>query len=197
MGGPGVRCPDVFEMAESVMVAAVEEAHARHKPVVAHDLSRGGVQAAIRSGVDGLVHAAFLDSVTIMQLKRRGMFLIPTLASLVDTTQVGRGLVEAVGLAYRAGVRIVFGTDGGVLPHGGNAEEFLAMTRAGIRPLDAIRAATVNAAAAWRIGDSVGVIAPGMAADIIAVRGDPLTDLAVLQHVRFVMISGRIASAAR
>ena len=90
--------------------------------------------------------------------------------------------------------REVFGTDGGVLlPHGRNAEEFLTLNRAGLSALDAIRAATVNAAAALGIQDSVGMVVPRMSADMIAVGGDPLADLSVLQNVKWVMLRGRVA----
>jgi imidazolonepropionase-like amidohydrolase len=133
-------------------------------------------------------------------MQTRAMFMIPTLASLTrdDSSVAARALVDATRLAHRAGVRLVFGTDGGVLPHGDNAREFTALVRAGIPALDAIRAATVGAATALGMADSVGVIAPRMIADIIAVDGDPLTDIAALGRVRFVMSRGRIArSGAR
>src|SRR6185503_17517789 len=102
-------------------------------------------------------------------------------------------LVAAVRLANRSGVTMVFGTDGGVLPHGKNAEEFRTLVDgAGLSPIEAIRAATINAAAAFRLRDSVGTIAPRMVADIIAVRGDPLADVSVLLRPVFVMSRGRI-----
>ena len=119
--------------------------------------------------------------------------MIPTLASLTanDTGAVARRLIASTRLAHSVGVRLVFGTDGGVLPHGGNAAEFQALSLAGVSALDAIRAATINAAAAFRIGDSVGAIRPGMSADIIAVDGDPLTDTGAMRRIRFVMLRGR------
>jgi imidazolonepropionase-like amidohydrolase len=89
-------------------------------------------------------------------------------------------------------VHLVFGTDGGVLPHGKNAAEFAALRRAGVSPLEAIRAATINAARAFQIADSIGTLAPGMVADLIAVEGDPLVDLEVLGRPRFVMSRGRV-----
>jgi imidazolonepropionase-like amidohydrolase len=120
--------------------------------------------------------------------------MIPTLASLTanDTSAPARALVSAVRLANQSGVTIVFGTDGGVLPHGRNAEEFRSLVAAGLSPLEAIRAATINAAAAFRLRDSVGTITPGMVADIIAVRGDPLADVGALLGPVFVMSRGRI-----
>jgi imidazolonepropionase-like amidohydrolase len=121
--------------------------------------------------------------------------MIPTLASLTrsgaDSSGESRGLVEATRLAHRAGVQLVFGTDGGVLPHGQNAAEFESLTRAGLSPLDAIRAATINAARAFGL-DSLGAIAPGMLADLVAVEGDPLAGVAAMRQVRFVMSRGRV-----
>jgi imidazolonepropionase-like amidohydrolase len=127
-------------------------------------------------------------------MAQRRAFLIPTLASLTrgDTAAVARALVHGTALAYRSGVPIVFGTDGGVLPHGRNAEEFAALRTAGISALDAIRAATSTAASAFSLIDSVGVVSPGRIADIIAVEGDPLADLDALARVRFVMSRGRV-----
>jgi imidazolonepropionase-like amidohydrolase len=185
--------PDVYELPDSVLAAIVAEAHSAGRRVVAHDISIGGVRAALRAGVDGLAHAAYLDAETAGQLAARGVFLIPTLAALTagDTSDVARGLFAGTAEAHRAQVAIVFGTDGGVLPHGRNAEEFIAMRRAGLSPLDAIRAATINAAVALGIADSVGVIARGMSADLISIDGDPLTDLSALSRVRRVFLRGK------
>ena len=184
--------PDYYELPDSIIAAIVDEARRLGRKVIAHDISHAGVNAAIRAGVHGLAHAAFVDSLTATSMRTQGMFMIPTLASLAgDSSAASRALVAAVGLAHRAGVRIVFGTDAGVLPHGQNAAEFVALQAAGMSHLEAIRAATVNAASALGIADSVGSIARGMSADIIAVEGDPLTDLIALQRVRFVMSRGR------
>jgi len=125
--------------------------------------------------------------------------MIPTLASLTsgDTTAPSRALFMSTALAYRAGVPLVFGTDGGVLPHGQNAAEFLALSRAGVSAVDAIRMATINAAKAFALGDSVGSLAPGKVADIVAVEGDPVADLSALQRVRFVMLRGKTVVPVR
>lgn len=101
-------------------------------------------------------------------------------------------LVAAVGRLHRAGVTLVYGTDGGVLPHGRNAEESVALADAGIPPAEVLRAMTVNAATALGLGDSVGAIRRGMVADLVAVPGDPLTDLGVLQRLTFVMARGHV-----
>jgi imidazolonepropionase-like amidohydrolase len=195
-GWPGAAFADRagYEIADDALRAVVSEAHAARKLVIAHDISAGGVRAALRDSVDGLAHAAYVDAPLAAAMKARGMFMVPTLASLTggDTSAASRALVAATGLAYRTGVTLVFGTDGGVLPHGRNALEFQALIQAGVTPLDAIRAATVNAARALRLADSLGTIAPGMLADIIAVEGDPLVDITAMQRPRFVMSRGRV-----
>ena len=185
--------PDIYELPDSVLAAIVDEAGRLRRKVIAHDISLGGVRAALRTGVHGLAHAAFLDSETANQMRARGMFLIPTLASLApDTSAASRSLITSTELAYRTGVQLVFGTDGGVLPHGENAAEFVALARAGVSAVDAIRSATIGASTALGLADSLGTIAPRMIADIVAVDGDPLTDLSALQRVRFVMSRGRV-----
>ena len=186
--------PTKYELSDEIIGASVAEAHAAHQIAVAHDISLGGVRAAVAAGIDGLVHAAYIDSAAAAQMRDRRVFMIPTLASLTanDTSATARALVSAVRLANQSGVTIVFGTDGGVLPHGRNAEEFRALVAAGLSPLEAIRAATINAAVAFRLRDSVGTVTPGMVADVVAVRGDPLADVGALRDPVFVMSRGRI-----
>ena len=186
--------PDLFELSGTVLEAIVDESHRLGRKVIAHDISLGGVKAALRTGVDGLAHAAYVDSATAVMMRTRGMFMIPTLASLAtaDTSPASRALIESTRLAHRIGVQLVFGTDGGVLPHGENAKEFDALALAGVGALDAIRSATINAATAFGLADSLGTLAPGMIADLIAVEGDPLIDVTSLQRVRVVMSRGRI-----
>ena len=188
--------PDHYELPDSVIAAIVEESRRLDRKVIAHDISVGGVQAALRAGVHGLAHAAYVDSSTAARMRASGMFMITTLASLAgeDTSPGSRALVEAVRRVHNAGVSLIFGTDGGVLPHGQNAQEFVALARAGVPPLTMIRAATSGAAAALGIADSIGVIAPRMVADIIAVEGDPLADVTALRRVRFVMSRGRVVA---
>jgi imidazolonepropionase-like amidohydrolase len=190
---PSYAQPDAYEIAPDALRATVRAAHDAKRLVVAHDISRGGVKAALAEGVDGLAHAAYFDSALAAQARPKGMFVIPTLASLTggDSSAASTALIAATRLAYRSGVTLVFGTDGGVLPHGQNALEFAALARAGVSPADALRAATIGAARALRIADSVGTIAPGKSADIIAVRGDPLRDPTVLERVEFVMLRGK------
>jgi imidazolonepropionase-like amidohydrolase len=184
--------PDSVEMSNALLASVVQAAHAAGRRVVAHALSAGGVRAALDAGVDGLAHAAFVDEALAARMKARGMWMIPTLASLTaaDTSVTARELVHAVQLAHRAGVSLVFGTDGGVLPHGRNVDEADALVAAGIPPLDVLRAATVNAARALGIADSVGAVREGMIADLIAVEGDPVAEVSALRHVVLVVSRG-------
>jgi len=186
--------PLKYELSDDVLIAAVDESRKSGKLVIAHDISLRGVQAALRAGVQGFAHAPYVDSATALQLKARNAFIIPTIASLVgsDTSPASRDLVRSLALAHKLGVTLVFGTDGGVLPHGRNAEEFLALAQAGVSPLEAIRAATINAARAFALADSLGYLARGMAADIIAVEGNPQENLSALQRPTFVMLRGRV-----
>lgn len=186
--------PAEYEIDEGALRAVVREAHEWKRLVVAHDISLGGVRAGLLAGIDGLAHAAYLDSATAIAMRERGVFIVPTLASLTagDSSAVARDLIASTRMAHRLRVPFVFGTDGGVLPHGQKIEEFRALRTMGLSPLEAIRAATVNAARAFRMADSVGTIAPGMLADLIAVEGDPLQNIEALGRVRFVMARGRV-----
>ncbi|MBA2687070.1 MAG: amidohydrolase family protein [Gemmatimonadaceae bacterium] len=187
--------PDAYELPDAAIRSVVKSAHTERRRVIAHDLSSGGVRAAVRAGVDGLAHGALVDRALAKEMKAKGMFLMPTLASLTSGSPgspAEMALAESVRIAKDAGVLIVFGTDAGVLPHGSNAQEFGALVRAGLSPLEVIRSATVNAAMALGISAEAGTIAVGRPADLIAVDGDPLRDVTILQRVRFVMRSGRI-----
>jgi imidazolonepropionase-like amidohydrolase len=190
--------PAAYEIADASLAAVVDEAHRRERLVIAHAISRGGVEALVRSGADGLAHAAYLDLDAARELRSRGVFMIPTLASLLPATPgpAAAALGESVRLAYRSGVPLVFGTDGGVLPHGRNAQEFAALVEAGLTPLDAIRTATLNAARALRSSESFGSIAVGRSADIVGVAGDPLRDVGALARPTFVMHRGRVVVEA-
>jgi imidazolonepropionase-like amidohydrolase len=186
--------PQAYEIEDAALAATVDESHRSKRIAVAHAISLGGVKAALAAGADGLAHAAYVDRPAAALLRERGVFMIPTLASLAGegSDPASVALREAVGTAHRAGVRIVFGTDGGVLPHGENAKEFTALAKAGLPALDAIRAATINAAETFGLGAEIGQIKQGYAADLIAVAGNPLTDLDALSRIRFVMRGGRV-----
>jgi imidazolonepropionase-like amidohydrolase len=183
------------EIPRDVLRAIVDVSHAAHRPVTAHAISRGAARAALDAGADGLVHAAYVDAALAAAMRARGMWMSPTIASLTagDTSEVSRALIAAVRVAHTAGVALVFGTDGGVLPHGRGVDEMEALVAAGLSPLEVIQAATINAAKALVIADSVGHIGVGMSADFVAVRGDPLRDLGALRNVGFVVSRGRVA----
>ena len=188
--------PDDYELPDSTLKAVVDAAHARRRKVIAHDISLGGVRAGIAAGIDGLAHAAYLDSATALLLRTRSIFMVPTLASLTadpsgQLSEASRALVRSVGLARRVGVRLVFGTDGGVLPHGQNATEFVAMYRAGVPLAELLRSATINAARAFGL-DSLGQIGQGMVADLVALETDPRDDVTAYQKVKFVMSRGTV-----
>jgi imidazolonepropionase-like amidohydrolase len=189
------RAPDSVEISSDVLRAIVAASHDARRPVTAHAISRGAARAALDAGVDGIVHAAYVDSALATAMRARGMWMSPTIASLTagDTSDVSRALVAALRVAHAAGVTIVFGTDGGVLPHGRGVDEMDALVAAGFSPLEVIRAATINAAKALTIADTVGQVVAGMAADFVAVRGDPLGDVGALRNPSLVVSRGRVA----
>jgi len=152
-----------------------------------------------------------LDAESIRLFKKSGAYLVPTLSTVngyierlaananaysADVLPKIRWRISITGenvrKAYPAGVKIAFGTDAGVSKHGRNADEFEAMVKYGMPPAEAVKAATVNAADLLGLAAEIGTIEPGKRADIIAVSGDPLTDIAVLKQVRFVMKDGRV-----
>jgi imidazolonepropionase-like amidohydrolase len=179
--------------------------------VVCHAHGTDGINAALRAGVDGIEHGTYLDEDSLRMMKARGVYLVPTLlagetvrrqaqtASWMPQNvkkkalEVGPNMISALRRAREAGVKVAFGTDSGVSEHGVNAQEFSLMVQAGFSPLDAIRSATVWGAAHNRLSDEIGGIAPGMAADLIAVKGDPLRDITELERVSFVMRAGQVA----
>lgn len=178
--------------------------------VAAHAHGAEGMKRALRAGVDSIEHGTYMDEEAIRLFRRTGAWYVPTIsagrfvaekARLPDYyAPIVRPKAAAIGpliqgtfeRAHRAGVKIAFGTDAGVFPHGENAKEFLYMVEGGMSPLAAIRSATVNAAEVLGQGERLGRIAPGYLADVIAVRGDPLQDVAELLDVRFVMRDGQV-----
>jgi imidazolonepropionase-like amidohydrolase len=195
---------------DAEMRAIVDTAHALGLKVAAHAHADEGIAAAVRAGVDSIEHGTFASPATIQLMRQRGTTLVPTLMAFVGIRErLGRGIytplveskvrmtLEVVGrtarLAHQAGVPVVFGTDAGVYEHGRNAGEFAELVeRAGMTPAEAIAAATTGAARLLGLDSEIGRIAPGFSADLIAVEGDPLADVRVLQHVGFVMVRGRV-----
>ncbi len=188
--------------------AIIETAHLLGRKVAAHAHGTKGINAALRAGVDSIEHGTFLDDESISLFNDTGAFLVPTILAGKTVTQhaqevgyypasvaekakaVGPVIQSAFAKAVRGGVRIAFGTDSGVSEHGRNAQEFALMVEAGMGEMQAIIAATINAAKLLGLSDEIGTIEPGKAADIIAVDTNPLTDITALQHVRFVMRHG-------
>jgi imidazolonepropionase-like amidohydrolase len=207
--------PEAQLMTDAEIKAVVDTAHTLHMKVAAHAHGKGAIEHAAALGVDSIEHGSFADEETYKVMKAHGTYLVPTLiagASVVEYANkhpemlnpssaakalaVGPVMSRNVYNAYRAGVKIAFGTDAGVFPHGENAKEFRLMVDAGIPAMDSILAATSGAADL--IGDQadIGSIQPGRYADIIATRGDPLADIDQLQHVDFVMKGGKVVKPA-
>jgi imidazolonepropionase-like amidohydrolase len=192
------------QLSEQEMRTIVEEATRHGLKVAAHAHGTEGIIAAIRAGVASIEHGSMLNDEAIRLMKERGTYLVPTTA-LTDSIRLDalpppirakaeyviplakQSLQRAIG----AGVKIAFGTDAAVIPHGQNAKEFSALVARGMSPIDAVRAATVNAADLLGVNDR-GRIAPGLLADLVAVPGNPLDNIRVLEDVRFVMKGGQI-----
>jgi imidazolonepropionase-like amidohydrolase len=201
--------PALQLMADDEIKAVVDTAHALHMKVAAHVHGTQAINHAISLGVDSIEHGSFADEESYRLFKEHGTYLVPTLLIANRVLEVARTHPETLpptaaakaiavvptlqanfGKAYRAGVKIAFGTDEGLVPHGENAKEFKLMVDGGMTPIDAIWAAT--ASAADLIGDpaDIGSVQAGRYADIIAVSGDPLKDVTELERVQFVMKGG-------
>jgi len=197
------------QMMDDELRAVVLTARTFGRKVAAHAHGVDGINAALKAGVDSIEHGTFTNDETFRLYKQTGAYYVPTLmapaAALADgrrgalTPAQHQKAQEAAGNAERSfaravreGVKIAFGTDSGVSAHGLNAQEFGLMVRNGMAPAAAIRSATVAAADLLGRSDSIGTIAAGKDADIVAVRGDPLADIALLERVGFVMKHGRV-----
>jgi imidazolonepropionase-like amidohydrolase len=196
---------------DAEMKAIVETAHNLGLKVAAHAHADVGIAAAVRAGVDSIEHGTFAGPATIRMMKEKGTMLVPTLMAFTGIRErLGKGVYtpivedkvrmtlgevgKAARLARAAGVPVVFGTDAGVYEHGRNAQEFAQLVSlVGMSPSEALASATTLAARAIGLENEVGRIAPGYSADLIAVDGDPLQDVRVLEHVDYVMVKGRTA----
>ncbi len=205
--------PGQQQLSEAEMRAVVDEARMWGLRVAAHAHGAEGIKAAIRAGVTTIEHASLLDDEGIALARRHGSWLSmdiyngdwidregPKMGVLPESLRKNREVTdrqrESFRRAHRAGVRMVFGSDAGVMPHGEAVRQFAVMVRHGMTPLEAIRAATLNAAEALGRPGELGVIAPGASADLIAVDGNPLEDVTELERVRFVMKQGVVERAA-
>jgi imidazolonepropionase-like amidohydrolase len=191
------------------MQAIVDEAHTHGKIVAAHAHGTEGIKFAIQAGVNSIEHASFLDEEAIMLAKKMGTSFSMDIYNTEYTLskgaengvpeeninkerQVGKRQRESFTMAVKAGVKLVFGSDAAIYPHGDNAKQFSRMVKFGMTPLQAIRSATINSAELLNWQHDMGSISKGKFADIVAVSSDPLKDIAVLESVSFVMKGGAV-----
>jgi len=201
--------PQASQYTLEEMKAIVADAHRLGRKVAAHAHGAQGILWASQAGVDSIEHASYIDDAAIAEMKKNGTYLVPTLYLadwfmehaaenhvpdflLVKAKEVMPAARKNIAHAFAGGVRVAFGTDAAVYPHGLNAHEFAVMVKLGLTPLQAIQAATVNAADLLGWSDKTGVVAGGKWADLIAVDGDPLQDVTTLERVRFVMKGGEV-----
>jgi len=196
------------QLTQAEMDALVEEAHRLGRRTAAHAHGAEGAKVAIRAGIDSIEHGSFLDDEAVRMMKEKGTYLVPTLMAgeyaggrkatrkyppeiAAKALQALDGRSAAFKRAVGAGVRIAFGTDSGVSPHGRNAEEFALMVEHGLSPAAALRT-SVAAAALLGVDRITGTIESGKEADIVGVPGNVLQAIGATEHVRFVMKGGRV-----
>ncbi len=205
--------PHAVEYSYDEMRAAVEEAAHKGLKVAAHAHSTEGIKFAVKAGVASIEHGTYIDDEGIRLMKERGTYLV---ADIYDAEYIRQG--KAAGIpqdfadkqpegdeiqrqnfkkAVQMGVKIAFGTDASVYPHGLNARQFAWQVKYGQTPMEAIRSATVSAADLIGRNNDAGSLEPGKWADLIAVKGDPLADVRVLENVAFVMKAGKVYKDAR
>ncbi len=200
--------PGALELSPEEMKAACDEAKLRGTYCIAHAHGAEGIKAAIRAGARTIEHASYLDSEGIALAKKNGVWLdmdiyngdwinevgtkqhwpAEYLRKNIETTDVQR---QGFAAAVKAGAKLTFGTDAGVYPYGLGARQFAYMVRYGMSPMQAIQSATSEAARALRMEGQVGTLAPGAYGDLVAVKGDPLQDIRVLEHVEGVIKEGK------
>ncbi|NJC04460.1 imidazolonepropionase-like amidohydrolase [Sphingomonas kaistensis] len=200
------------QMADDEMKAVVDTARSFDRKVAAHAHGTSGINGALRAGVSSIEHGTFANDESFRLYKQTGAYYVPTLLAPAAAYKDGeRGALtpaqfekaaaakgnaeKSFARAVREGVKIAFGTDSAVSPHGKNAEEFALMVRNGMAPADAIKAATVNAADLLGVSAVAGTIEPGKDADIVAVEGDPIANIRLLENVGFVMKWGQVFKA--
>lgn len=201
---------DAPQLNDAELAAIVSTAKDYRLPVVAHAHGKEGMLRAIRAGVQTIEHGSFLDDEVVAEMKKHGTTLVPTILAgryTADQAKIPGRYPELIKLkiqaispliqnafarAYKGGVKVAFGTDSAVSPHGANAKEFEYLVEGGMPPLEAIRAATTTAAALMGLDKQIGTLEPGKLADIVAVPGDPSRDITVMGKVAFVMKDGAI-----
>ena len=201
--------PQHSQYTQAELNAIVADAHRLGRKVAAHAHGAEGIRWSAEAGVDSIEHGSYIDDAAIAAMKQHGTYLVPTLylsdwflenapkmnvppSMLAKGREVMPAARKNIAHAFASGVKVGFGTDAAVYPHGLNAREFAVMVKLGLTPLQAIQAATLNDADLLGWSDKVGVLEPGRYADIIAVEGDPLADITTLERVKFVMKGGKI-----
>lgn len=191
------------------MKAIVADAHRLGRKVAAHAHGAEGIRWAAEAGVDSVEHGSYIDDPAIAAMKEHGTYLVPTLylgdwmidnaaathlpaPLLAKAQEVIPAARKNIAHAFASGVKVAFGTDAAVYPHGMNAHEFVVMVKLGLTPLQAIQASTINAADLLGWNGKVGTLEPGAWADIVALDGDPLKDVTTLEQVKFVMKGGEV-----
>jgi len=199
--------PQHSQFTQEELRAIVADAHRLGRKVAAHAHGAEGIRWASEAGVDSIEHGSYIDDAAIAAMKQHGTYLVPTLyladwfmenapktgvppQMLAKAQVVLPAARKNIAHAFASGVKVGFGTDAAVYPHGLNAHEFAVMVKLGLSPLQAIQAATVNDADLLGWSDKVGVLEANHYADIIAVDGDPLQDVTTLERVKFVMKGG-------
>ncbi len=195
------------------LAAVIETARDYDFTVAAHAHGAEGMKRAIRAGISSIEHGTYMDDEVMGLMKKHGTWYVPTIMAgqwvaekskipgffpevvRPKAAAIGPQIQDTFAKAYAAGVKIAFGTDSGVSAHGDNAGEFVYMVAGGMPPIEAIRAATLNAAKLLRIDDELGTIESGKIADVVAVPGDPTEDINRMLDVSFVMRSGIIYKA--
>ena len=201
--------PQASQYTLEELKAIVADAHRLGRKVAAHAHGAQGILWATEAGVDSIEHGSYIDDAGIAEMKKNGTYLVPTLylgdwflenavslhvppGMLAKAKEVMPAARKNIAHAFASGVKVGFGTDAAVYPHGLNAHEFAVMVKLGLTPLQSIQAATINDADLLGWSDKVGALEPGKWADIIAVDGDPLADVTTLQNVKFVMKGGEV-----
>jgi len=190
--------------------AVVATAHDYGFTVAAHAHGAEGIRRAVLGGVDSIEHGTLMNDEDIKLMKERGTWYVPTISAGAHVAEkakipgyyppqvaakalaIGAQIAVTAGRAYKAGVKIAFGTDAGVYPHGQNAGEFVLMVKAGIPPMTAIQAATVYASQLLKHDRELGSLSEGKLADVVAVPGNPLEDIGLMTKVSFVMKQGTV-----
>jgi imidazolonepropionase-like amidohydrolase len=201
--------PGTAQFTFEELQAIAEEAHKLGRKVAAHAHGTQSIKDAIRAGIDSIEHSSLIDEEGIALAKQHGTYLVFDIynddyilqegakvgmlpESIEKEKKIGRLQRENFRHAFQSGAKMAFGTDAGVYPHGDNAKQFSKMVEWGMKPLDAIQAATINAADLLGWADKIGAIETGRYADLIALSGDPTSDVRVLESVKFVMKGGTV-----